>query len=56
MSTPDNIAQGTTPTTILDRVDEAVCALDNDWQFTYVNQQAATLFDRHPQALLGESL
>ena len=56
MSTPDNIAQGTTPTAILDRVDEAVCALDNDWQFTYVNQQAATLFDRNPQALLGESL
>src|SRR6056297_1379014 len=54
--TSENIAPGTTPAAILNRVDEAVYALDTDWQFTYVNEQAATLVDRDPASLLGTSL
>jgi len=55
-TTADSVAEGTELGTILGRVDEAICALDTDWQFTYVNQQAATLVDRDSAALLGESL
>ncbi|EMA08932.1 PAS domain S-box protein [Haloarcula marismortui] len=55
MST-DNIAQETTPETVFGRIDEAVFALDTDWQFTYINQQTAALVDRDPATLLGESL
>jgi PAS domain S-box-containing protein len=51
-----NIAQGTTPADILGRVDEAILALDSDWRFTYLNDRAATLVDRDPSPLLGESL
>ena len=53
---PDTIAEGTTPAAVLGRIEEGVCALDSDWQFTYVNQQAATLLGRDPSPLLGESL
>lgn len=55
MST-DNTTQETTPTTVLGRVDEAICALDDDWELTYVNEAAATLVDRDSAALIGESL
>ena len=52
----ENIAPETTAAAILGRVDEAVYALDTDWQFTYVNEQAATLVDRDPASLLGTSV
>lgn len=38
----------------LKRIDEAVCAFDDEWQFTFVNDRAATLLDRVPDDLLGE--
>ena len=52
----DHVTEGTTPASVLGRVDEAILALDADWQVTYVNEQVATLVDRDPASLLGESL
>jgi PAS domain S-box-containing protein len=44
------------PNDVLARVDEAVCALDDEWRFTFVNSLAASLLDRTPEQLLGEDL
>lgn len=41
---------------ILNRVSDAVVALDNDWRYTFVNQQAAALFGRVPEDLLGKHI
>jgi PAS domain S-box-containing protein len=38
---------------VLERVSDGVIALDRDWRYTYVNQQAATLFGRTPEDLVG---
>lgn len=38
---------------VIDRVDEAVFALDDDWAFTYVNEKAARLLERERGDLLG---
>ncbi|ELY45739.1 PAS domain S-box protein [Natronorubrum tibetense] len=40
----------------LDRVTDAFCALDSDWRFTYVNEQAATLLDTEPGEILGRKI
>jgi len=40
----------------LKRVDDAFFALDTEWRFTYVNEKAAALLGRDPDALLGESV
>lgn len=39
-----------------DRIDEAVYAVDADWQFTFLNEQAAELLAVDPDAILGEKL
>ncbi|MEF8872924.1 MAG: PAS domain S-box protein, partial [Haloarculaceae archaeon] len=44
------------PNRTLDRVDEAVCALDEEWQFTFVNDKAAALLEHTPEELLGADL
>ena len=41
---------------VLERVSDAVVALDADWGYTYVNQQAANLFGRTPGALVGKHI
>src|SRR4029453_18497636 len=41
---------------ILDRVSDAFVALDKNWCYTYVNQQAASLFGRRPEDLLGRNI
>ncbi|WP_253737547.1 PAS domain S-box protein [Halohasta salina] len=41
---------------VLGRVEEAICAFDDDWQITFVNDQAATMLDHTPDELLGEDL
>ena len=41
---------------ILERVSDAVVALDKDWHYTYVNQQAAELFGRKPEDLIGRHI
>jgi PAS domain-containing protein len=40
-------------TDILDRVSDAFVALDKNWCYTYVNEQAASLFGRRPEDLVG---
>ncbi|MFB6120122.1 MAG: PAS domain-containing protein [Halobacteriaceae archaeon] len=41
---------------VLDRVSDAFLALDDDWTFTYVNEQAADLIEIDPEEALGESI
>jgi PAS domain S-box-containing protein len=41
---------------ILDRVSDAFVALDKNWCYTYVNQQAASLFGRRPEDLIGQHI
>jgi PAS domain S-box-containing protein len=41
---------------IYERIDDGFVALDDGWQFTYVNQRAAELLDSSPEELLGTSL
>ncbi|MBV8812305.1 MAG: PAS domain-containing protein [Acidobacteriaceae bacterium] len=39
---------------VLERVSDAVVALDKNWRCTYVNHRAARLFGRHPEDLIGK--
>ena len=41
---------------VLERVDDSFYALDEDWRFSYVNEQAATLLDRDRHELVGQSV
>ena len=41
---------------VLERVSDAVVALDRDWRYTYVNRRAAELFGRRPEDLLGRHI
>ncbi len=41
---------------ILERVSDAVVALDRNWRYTYVNQRAAGLFGRRPEDLIGRHI
>jgi len=41
---------------VLERVADAVIALDKDWRYTYVNQRAASLFGRRPEDLIGRHI
>ncbi|MFB6170464.1 MAG: GAF domain-containing protein [Haloarculaceae archaeon] len=41
---------------VLERVTDAFFALDDDWRFTYVNEQAERLLDRSAEALVGENV
>ena len=56
MSTETHAVDDDISETALRRVDEAVCALDDEWQFTLVNEQAAAILDQSPETLLGETL
>ena len=38
---------------ILDRVSDGFVALDTNWRYVYVNRQAATLFGRRAEDLVG---
>jgi PAS domain S-box-containing protein len=44
------------PLMILERINDAFLALDNDWRFTYVNEQAADIFGKPADELLGERI
>jgi PAS domain S-box-containing protein len=44
------------PARVLGRVDEAVYALDDEWQFTFINERAASLLNRTPGELLGNKI
>ena len=41
---------------ILESIHEAFFALDENWQFAYVNQSAGTLLERTPDDLIGKNL
>ena len=41
---------------VFGRIDDAFFALDEDWQFTHVNQQAAELLDRSIGEIIGENV
>ncbi|ELY87779.1 multi-sensor signal transduction histidine kinase [Natrialba hulunbeirensis JCM 10989] len=41
---------------ILGRVEEAICAFDEDFRYTHVNDRAEELLQRSPEELLGEQL
>jgi len=41
---------------IFERITDAFFALDDQWQFRYVNERAGDFFDRDPDALLGEDI
>jgi PAS domain S-box-containing protein len=40
---------------VIDNISDAFCALDREWRFTYVNDQAAQLLDCSPEDLLGKN-
>jgi PAS domain S-box-containing protein len=44
------------PLTILERIDDAFLALDNDWRITYLNERAEAVFETPLDELLGQSL
>lgn len=44
----------TDPEKVLERVDDAFFAVDRDWQFTFLNEQAATVLDVDPNQVIGE--
>ncbi len=41
---------------VLNRITDAVIALDNNWCYTYVNNKAAQLFDKNPEDIIGEHI
>lgn len=41
---------------VLERVSDAVVALDREWRYTYVNRHAAALFGRRPEDLIGKHI
>jgi PAS domain S-box-containing protein len=42
--------------TVLDRMSDALFAVDRDWRFVYVNPRAEALLQRHQSDLLGKEL
>ena len=58
MSTEPNThaLAGTSLEAVMGRVDEAICAFDDDWQITYINDQAAAMLEYTPDELLGEDI
>ena len=43
-------------TDILESITDAFVALDRDWQYTYVNQRAAAIFNRSREELIGTNI
>jgi PAS domain S-box-containing protein len=41
---------------VIERVSDGFVALDRDWRYTYVNKQAANLFGRRPEDLIGKNI
>lgn len=47
---------GPQPGNVLERVSDAVVALDRQWHYTYVSPQAGKLFGRNPEDLIGKHI
>ena len=45
-----------TAKSVFQRVDEAICALDANWQLTFINDDAAAMLEDTPDALLGTDI
>jgi PAS domain S-box-containing protein len=41
---------------VLDRITDPFVVLDKHWRFTFVNREAARLFEREPQELIGKQI
>jgi PAS domain S-box-containing protein len=41
---------------VFERITDAFIALDNNWRYTYVNQQAAEMHHRKPEDLIGKNI
>src|SRR5215469_10898726 len=41
---------------VLERVSDAIVAVDKHWHYTYVNRQAGRLLGRNPQDLVGKNI
>ena len=52
----NNGTQDSSPAAVLERIEEAIIALDPDWTVQFVNQQAADIFEREIETLLGNSI
>lgn len=52
--TPDNTPRQSSPEDVLERVTDAVFALDEDWRFTYFNDRAEAMFQRDQAELRGK--
>ena len=56
---PEGVEAGVPPDharDVLERVSDAVVALDRNWRYIYVNPQAAALFGRRPEDLIGRHI
>lgn len=50
------VPKGSEIPAVLERVSDAVVALDRVWRYTYLNAQAGRLFARHPRDLIGKHI
>ena len=41
---------------ILERISDAVIALDNEWCYTYMNKKAGEIFSREPKVMIGRHI
>jgi len=41
---------------LIERVSDAFVALDNNWNYTYVNEKAGEILGRDPQSLIGKNI
>ena len=44
------------PASVFERVSDGVVALDRQWRYAYINKQAADLFGRRPEDLIGRHI
>jgi len=56
MTTTTNATGSYDSERMLSRVDEGVCSLDDEWRFTFVNDNASSLLGQPPRDLLGETI
>ncbi|WP_345779429.1 ATP-binding protein [Natrinema sp. SYSU A 869] len=54
--TPGKSSRQSSPEAVLERVTDAVFALDEDWRFTYFNDRAEAMFQREQAKLQGKGI
>ena len=56
---PEGVEAGVPPDharDVLERVSDGLVALDRNWRYVYINSQAAALFGRRPEELIGRHI